>query len=1089
MPTENDIVLAALKDFSGEVKTRLTATIVGEPEDQLRGPFEHFLGDSQIVFRLQVTPVGEVLLPRLGKPDYALHVDGVLAGYAELKAPGKGANPDRYRGHDKRQWERFKDLPNILYSDGNEWALYRNGERIGNLIRFSGDIVTDGREAVAQQDAQQLTDLLRNFLMWEPQMPSSPRELASILAPLCRMLRDDVIEALHEPESSLQDVAQEWRVLLFPDADDRRFADAYAQTVTFSLLLAKSYQADTLSLEDSIGKLRGGNGLLAKALQVLSSDIARGEIIAPLSMLQRVIARIPDSALSRGRQDPWLYFYEDFLAEYDPNLRKNAGAYYTPVEVVRCQVRLVDSLLSEKLGKRLGFADPEVVTLDPAVGTGTYLLGVVEHALAKIEAEEGPGAVAPRAESLANNIYGFEYLVGPYAVAELRLSRMIHDYSGHLPQGGVHVYLTDTLESPFAEPPQRFLLYREMAEQHIHALKVKDEVPVIVCIGNPPYDRHDANDRAAGGWVRHGDSGTGAQPPILDAFIRPASEAGLGVHLKNLYNLYAYFWRWALWKIFESRTAQGPGIVSFITASSYLDGPAFAGMRKHIREICDEVWIVDLGGDNRGTTPEENVFDIQTPVAIAIAIRQREPRPDLPALVRYTRIRGSREEKLTSLNSFQQIDSIIWEECPSGWLDSFKPAGTGEYFSWPLLTDLFPWQHTGVQLKRTWPIGPDKETLSRRWSALCLAEDKGQALRETGFRTIHGSYAPLFPNQSPGEPIANVKPSSDVPLLRRYAYRSFDRQWVFADSRLGDRLRPPLWLTYGPRQLFLSCFTNHPLGNGPALTCSAEVPDIHQFRGSYGGKDIIPLFLDKEGSNSNILPGVFDTLGAFLNSDRLTPENLAAYCYAMMAHPGYTARFRRELERRELRVPITKNPELFNKAVKIGRKLIWLHTYGSRLAPEGAMAHIQSGQARVVRPIPSSPSEYPEEFSYDVSSLGLSISSGLIAPVAPEIWDFDVSGLKPLHSWLKYRMKGGAGRTSSPLDDIRPQAWTPEFTRELLELIWVLEETTGMYSVMDDLLAEILAGETFIASELPAVPDASRQPPVTRPVQQQGVLA
>ena len=249
----------------------------------------------------------------------------------------------------------------------------------------------------------------------------------------------------------------------------------------------------------------------------------------------------PPSTLT-SPDDPWLYFYEDFLAVYDANLRKDAGAYYTPVEVVRAQVRLIDNLLVERLGKPLGFADDGVVTLDPAAGTGTYLLGVIEHALGRVEAEQGAGAVAGQATTLAENLYGFELMVGPYAVSELRVSRALRDRGGQLPADGTHVFLTDTLESPNAKPLQPPLFLKPIAEQHARALKVKSRVPVIVCLGNPPYDRHeaatDANRARTGGWVRHGD---GEERAILRDFLDPAVSAGHGGHLKNLYNLYVYF--------------------------------------------------------------------------------------------------------------------------------------------------------------------------------------------------------------------------------------------------------------------------------------------------------------------------------------------------------------------------------------------------------------------------------------------------------------------------------------------------------------------------------------------------------------------
>ena len=206
-----------------------------------------------------------------------------------------------------------------------------------------------------------------------------------------------------------------------------------------------------------------------------------------------------------------------------------------------------------------------MITLDPAVGTGTYLLGVIEHALEKVKAEHGAGAVPGQATTLASNLYGFEILVGPFAVSELRISRAMEDHGAVLPPDGTHVYLTDTLESPNTPPPALPFYLQPIADQHAKALKVKAKVPVIVCLGNPPYDRHEAADATnkarTGGWVRWGDDG-GGKTAILKSFLDPAISAGHGGDLKNAYNLYVYFWRWALWKVFEHTTAKGPGIVS-----------------------------------------------------------------------------------------------------------------------------------------------------------------------------------------------------------------------------------------------------------------------------------------------------------------------------------------------------------------------------------------------------------------------------------------------------------------------------------------------------------------------------------------------
>ena len=1084
------LIFEALQKFASAVTEKMTQIISGEPEDQLRAPFEGFMSSAGSILGWNVVPTGEVHLPnRLGKPDYGIHRNNLLAGYAELKAPGTGANAKQFKGHDREQFKRFSSIPNILYTDGNEWSLYRDGEQVDTIISLSGNVSTDGKAAVTLQDAQALISILRDFLLWEPIIPTGRKGkidlkgFAKFLAPLCRMLRDDVSEALKDPDSPIAKLADEWRHLLFPDATNRQFADAYAQTVTFALLLARTEGIDPLEQSKNITTFEEQYGLLSRALQLLTDQKARDEISTSFSLLSRIVDRVSPESLT-DTQDLWLYFYEDFLAVYDPELRKDAGVYYTPLEVVRAQVRLLDKLLATQLEKPLGFADSGVITLDPAVGTGTYLLGIIDHALARVKVEQGQGAVPGKAAELANNLYGFEWMVGPYAVSELRISQTLRDYGASLPDDGLHIYLTDTLESPNAEPPQVTLYQEPVAEQHAKALSVKSEVPVIVCVGNPPYDRHGAakedNKGRTGSWVRWGDDGDDKKgiSPILSDFLEPAIASGYGVQIKNLYNFYVYFWRWALWKVFEHDTVGGPGIISFISASSYLDGDAFSGMREHMRKICDEIWIIDLGGEGRGTRQSENVFAIQTPVAIAIAIRSKGADPNEPATVQYTCIEGSRREKLAKLDSIHDFDAVKWQDCSTGWQDSFRPTvESSKYFSWPLLTDLMPWQHSGSQAKRTWPIGPEKGVLKQRWKVLLDSQDRSNLFKETRDRKIYSDCHPLRKTDKKKAVISKLSSDSPVPPIEPYAYRSYDRQWILADSRLGDYLRPVLWEIHSEHQVYLSSLFSQPLGSGPALTCSALIPDLDHFRGSYGAKAAIPLYRTRDTTEANILPGLLEILEKDYKR-KVVPQDFLAYLYGVLANPSYTSIFADELETCQLRVPITKNAVLFEQARNVGTRLLWLHTYGKRFVPSDfTNGHVPPGATKCDKAVPSSPDDYPTEFFYDNTKQILYVGSGEFKPVRENVYEFEISGLKVVQSWLKYRMKKGAGKKSSPLDDIRPECWTSQFTDELLELLWILTDTVEQYPEQAKLLVAVNSSECFQIEELPPVPAEMRKAP------------
>ncbi len=243
---EEKAVLAALRKFAGAVTAKITSVTPGDPEDQLRSPFENFMKDLGSAIARDLVCTGETRLPnRLGKPDYAVHSGKILIGYVELKAPGTGATVTRFTGRNAEQWKRFSAIPNLIYSDGNDWALYRDGEQVGRTVQLSGNVARDGKNGVSSEDVPRLFGLLTDFLSWQPLIPQTAKGeidlkgLAALLAPLCRMLREDVTDALRDTRSPLVQLAKDWRQLLFPDASDEQFADAYAQTVAFALLLAR----------------------------------------------------------------------------------------------------------------------------------------------------------------------------------------------------------------------------------------------------------------------------------------------------------------------------------------------------------------------------------------------------------------------------------------------------------------------------------------------------------------------------------------------------------------------------------------------------------------------------------------------------------------------------------------------------------------------------------------------------------------------------------------------------------------------------------------------------------------------------------
>lgn len=1092
--------LSTLEVFAESLKAKFALPGDASPEDQLKPVVAELFKAAGAGYGLTVAYRTEThLSEHKVRPDIAIYVGGLICGYIELKAPGLGADAPRLTGkHNKEQWEKLKGLPNLIYTDGRDWALYRNGDRPDGqpIVRLKDDPTIKGKAATIDENAEALERLLRDFLGWKPSVPHTPSALAKYLAPLSRFLRSEVESALSVAGSAVEGLANEWRQFFFPDSDNAKFADAYAQTVTYAMLLARLSGASNLDPAEAAKTLDKNNGLLARTLELLGQKAAREELAVGFEMLQRSLTALDPHDFLKSKPDLWLYFYEDFLAAYDPKLRKDYGVYYTPREVVELQVRLASELLEKRFGKKLSFADDGVVFLDPAVGTGTYPVAAVKHGLEKVRARSGPGAIPARARQMAANMHGLEVLVGPYAVAHLRLTQALEGAINDAKAVGepdeklenrLNIYLADTLESPNNAPPGGLdLTHRALTQEHEAARKVKQGGDILVCLGNPPYDRQqidldDTTTQRKGGWVRFGDQAKGAakqeeqgERPIFKDFIEPATKVGAGVHLKNLYNDYVYFWRWALWRLFEQQSCGG--IITFITASSFLGGPAFVGMREYMRREFDEIYVINLGGDLLGTRKTPNVFNIQTPVAITIGFRSKKRSTTKPADVRYVRVEAEdRTSKLAALESIDGFESLAWEEVSNEWLDPFYPRSSADFFFWPELTDIFPWQHSGLQFKRVWPIGENEIVLATRWQRLVASSsnDRKKLFKETRDRKIDRQYE----NFSGGtlKRLSDLDATSPAPSVERYCYRSFDRQYAYLDNRFGDYLRPPLVSVHGARQVFFMSLTTKMLGTGAAMVATSDLPDLDVFCGR-GGKDVIPLYRDAAGTEPNVASELLAVLGTIYGAAP-SAEDLAAYVYAVLGGQSYTRRFWNELETPGPRVPITRDRQLFLDTAALGRRLIWLHTYAERFRGPGQGDEIASGTAKIIKGVPDSPAKYPEACSYTPNTREIAVGDGRFGPVAPEVWEFEVSGLKVVQSWLGYRMKKRAGKKSSPLDDIRPERWTARMSDEFLELLWVLEATLDMEPDLAAALDKIVTGPCFVASDLPQPTAQERKAP------------
>ncbi len=848
----------------------------------------------------------------------------------EVKAPGKGADPRRYKGHDKEQWEKLQSLPNLLYTDGNSFSLWQNGELVGSIVELEGDLETSGGKLTAPPE---LVVRFDKFLRWDPIPPKSAVELAKVSARLCRLLRDEVTEQLAEKSPALTALAADWRKLLFPEADDKQFADGYAQAVTFGLLMARSSNIRLADGLDHAGKELGKtNSLIGAALRLLTDEVDdEATLKTSLRALVRVLDAVNWHVVSKGKPDAWLYFYEDFLAVYDNALRKLTGSYYTPPEVVGPMTRLVDDVLRRHFGRTAGLASADVTVADPAVGTGTFILGVLRRIAAAVEEDQGAGAVPEAIESAVGRLIAFEMQLGPFAVAQLRVYAELTQLIGKPPRTTPRMFVTDTLGNPYAEVESLGSWYGKISESRRQANEIKRKEPITVVIGNPPYKE---KAKGRGGWVEEGTSAE-ANDGILNKWIPPA-DWGVGAHAKHLRNLYVYFWRWATWKVFDHDPKNDTGIVCFITVAGFLNGPGFQRMRDYLRRTADRIWVIDCSPEGHQPDVPTRIFQaVQQPVCIVLAARSKQKRDEEPAIAKYTVLpAGKREEKFAALAKLK-LESKVWQDCPTDWRAPFLPAATGDWASYPALDELFAYNGSGVMPGRTWVIAPDAESLRLRWRALLRAKpEKREELfhphlrdGEPGDKHVNKIVKglPGYPDDS--NSVADAKGECLPPV--RYGCRSFDRQWIIPDSRVINQPNPELWRSHSETQVYLTALNRTSPTSGPAVTFSAAIPDLDHYNGR-GGR-VFPVWRDKSATMPNLPPKLLEFLTTRYEAP-VTAEDFLAYLASAAANPAYTARFQADLAQPGLRIPLTAEPSLFTQAVHLGRRVIWLHTFGERFA-------------------------------------------------------------------------------------------------------------------------------------------------------------
>lgn len=1009
-------VTECLQTYARRIRTlRRVDPDVSEPA--LAPAFQQLLEDliRQLPLAPELLVSPEYRNPGVGRPDIALTRQGAPPrAFVELKAPSKPSDPTRWRGHDKRQFERFRELGCWATCNFSEFRLFHRDEEQGAAVvapeRALRPDQTDARaaRAIAQHDSEPFLQLVRFLLAGAGQEPAArdAPHLAALMAHSARLVRGIVRDRLAELHDSGDDrhallqVRQEFRDVLYahPEAGgyaarefDELFSAAFAQTLAFGMLLVREGTGENVG-PDSWRRMPEEHPLMRTTLRVLSLPEVVQDVGVGFDVMCDTVNSFAPEILVAGPdgRDPILYFYEDFLETFDPDARERFGVYYTPVEVVQYMVGALDRALRDRLGTQ-GLRDRGVTILDPATGTGTFLLAIAERVRAAAVGA-GPGMAALALQDLAGRMFGFELLVGPYAVAHYRLHHTLRRPNPEaeeqvepveLPRLGV--YLADTLAEPGAAAPAGPLGFvsEGIAEERREANRIKAEQPILAIVGNPPYRRLEEgeNRTLVGDWMDR----------LWDDLKQPVRDAGKGNQLNTFPELSVAFWRWAIWKLFEADNAPRRGVVVFISNRKFLTGWPYAGLRQMMRRVFDRIEIVDLRGDVRrgeraGVEDDQGVFNIQVGTAITLAIADGgKPEGELAEVVyldSWTEGRFRRRAKFDWLRDGAEAGDLA-NSVPvdRDALDDMRPR---PFLNEDLISirDCFSFASSGLESKRDHVVyAPSRQQLEQQVKAiLALVGDAAdEAFNSTAMNSAHHAQVAGW----------------EANFARLSSYRPLDRRWHYASDAWNDRPRPALRSVWGDSNVCLFTLPNG-VGAGPAAWCHGGYPDRHAFRGSYGGY-AFPLHDRRPDTNApNILAGLLRSLSLAYGEDVVAEDAFDAVL-CLLSATSYSLRFAEDLEDVFPHVPFPGRPEVFREAVRLGREIRAVETF----ARDPGEAYRPDGFVRVV----TEPRGVVAEVEFDAGEIVLcGDGTGRIVGISREVWEFAVSGYRVAPRWLHGRV-------------------------------------------------------------------------------------
>jgi len=1018
----------AINDYIKKVNTHYKSGISRE---------HAYRGDLEILIRALVQGIEVTNEPAnvtdCGNPDYVITKNRIPIGYIEAKDLGKDLNSKIY----KEQFSRYKNaLDNLIITDYVWFQFFKEGQ-LANEIKIA-DV---GHKGVAglPENFSLFENLILEFCSFVGQTIKSPRKLAEMMASKARLLENILENAVNHDlnannPSSLIDQYNTFKDILIHDLTPKGFADIYAQTLAYGMFAARLHDQtlDTFSRQEAAELIPKTNPFLRKLFGYVAGPDIDDRIRSVVENLAEVFRATNVELLLKNfgknthTRDPVIHFYETFLAEYDPKLRKSRGVWYTPEPVVKFIVGAVNDILKTEFGLSDGLADTsrteikmavqgkkrpqklkvhKVQILDPATGTGTFLAEVIRSIYQnKFTTMQGAWSTYVD-EHLVPRLYGFEILMASYSMAHLKLDMLLSN-TGYKPTKDrrFNIYLTNSLEEH--HPDTGTLFSSWLSTEANEANHIKRDSPVMVVMGNPPYSGISIN---KGKWITD---------LIEDYKYVDGDHFNERKHWLN--DDYVKFIRYGQHQIEKN----GEGILAYINNHSFLDNPTFRGMRWHLLNTFDTIYILDLHGNSQKRevcpdgSPDKNVFDIQAGVSINLFLKTGKKGKGQLARVLHSELWGTRENKYDKLLK-GKIENIAFKEVAfSKPYFFFKPkdeTGRNEYEKGFKINDLFPNNVTGVlTMGDNFIVANSKKELKDRISDF-LAVDYSEEELKIKYG-LGKNYAKWI--------IANKQKIKAIPLKYiEIDYRPFDRRWTVFDNNLIWRWRHDTMKHFlsGDNIGLMTCRqaavdTWNLVGITNLIADDSRVSNRSRERGY-----IFPLYLYPQATEQETLgikvgriPNLNRVLVGKISSGlnlkfadektetqakTFTPEDLLNYIYATLHSPTYRKTYNEFLTIDFPRIPYPRKIKQFRDYVNLGSELREIHLLESQYLDNLITSYPMSGHNEVSRRVSSKDFEL-----LDAKSGRVWINESQFFEGVPKIaWEMYLGGYQPAQKWLKDR--------------------------------------------------------------------------------------